>query len=82
MASGKNSCCDGLKDTNQHVCPLCGQKGRPVDRNTVHYQVRGCYQREIMDADYYFLTNPDCEVVYFTREGDHLVKKDQLRGHN
>lgn len=79
MSSVNNSCCDVPNATNRNVCPLCGQKGRPVDRNTVHYHVRGAYQREIIDVDYYFLPNPDCEVVYFTKGGDHVIKKDQLR---
>jgi len=78
--SDKKQCCESTKTTKQILCPLCGEAGRPVDRNTVHFHVSGRYQREIHADDYYFLSNPDCDVVYFTKNGAELIKKHQLRG--
>lgn len=59
------------------TCPICGTKGRNVDTATVKSQL-AVSLRQIVDDDYRFCMQRECEVVYYTESG-HIVKTADLR---
>lgn len=73
-------CCKSQKDKSGPICNLCGQPGQKVDKRTIRFLVKGKWQKDVRDdVDYYFLSNPDCSVVYFSTDMEHFFSKDQLR---
>ena len=73
------ACCS-VQNTRsvKHPCPTCGADARPVRRETLYHQVRYPDNLTIAEANYFFCTNPDCEVGYFTEQGSRFLKS-QLR---
>jgi len=59
-------------------CPCCSKKGLAVETITVI-----CHARErkwpIKDERYFICENPDCGVIYFSREGGQILRKEDIR---
>jgi len=53
-----------------------GRVCRRVGYRTVLHQVRGSIARQLSDGGYYFCTDPDCKVAYFTDDGQLIDRRD------
>lgn len=60
------------------ACPACGQKGKPVEGQTVKAML-SVTLREVRDTDYLFCRTRDCPVVYFAADGAQTFTTDQVR---
>lgn len=59
-------------------CPRCGEKGKPVQGQTVKALV-AVSLREVQDTAYWFCQTPTCLVVYFSAAGGQTFSVDQVR---
>jgi hypothetical protein len=69
-----SECCGSKSDAagivSQHepnACPSCAVKARPVATLTVKSIVRD-HTRVLPEESYWFCRQPDCDVVYFSRQ--------------
>ena len=60
------------------TCPTSGQKTRPVGRPAVENLVRPDFASALVSQPYYFCNGSDCDVVYVSALGDHIITKDML----
>ena len=60
------------------VCPMNSQVTKPVGRQTVESLVTPEVKAVLKPQPYYFCDAPDCDTVYVSALGDHLIAKDQL----
>lgn len=60
------------------VCPATGQATKPVGRRTLEALLSPAAKTALTPQPYYFCDAPDCDVVYISALGDHLITKDQL----
>lgn len=56
------------------VCPVAGKTGKRVPFVTLKSLVRPEYGATLEGRDWFFCDQPDCDVVYFTRDGVTLGK--------
>ena len=59
-------------------CPVCGERGWPVPRETLEHLLRPQKRAEIIDEPYYFCETPECDIVYFADVPLHFFDKDDL----
>ncbi len=59
-------------------CPMNGQVTKPVGRQTVESLVKAEAVTALTPQPYYFCDAPDCDAVYVSALGDHLITKDML----
>ncbi len=55
-----------------------GQPTRPVGRKTVEGLVKPEAKASLTPQPYYFCNAPDCDTVYVSALGDHVITKDML----
>ncbi len=55
-----------------------GQKCKPVGRITLESLLKSGARASMKIQPYYFCDAPDCDTVYVSALGDHLITKDQL----
>ncbi len=55
-----------------------GQPTRPVGRKTVEGLVNQEAKASLTPQPYYFCNAPDCDTVYVSALGDHVITKDML----
>lgn len=60
------------------TCPVNGRAYRQVGRRTVLHHVQKPWQAQLRDQDYYFCTDPDCDVVYFGADQS-VIRRDAVR---
>lgn len=60
------------------VCPQNGREYSQVPYKTVLYQISLLWLYRLAEQNYYFCSDPACDVVYFGDDGT-LVKKYSLR---
>lgn len=60
------------------TCPMNGQHAKPVGRKTVESLIKPQARKALRPQPYYFCDAPDCDTVYVSALGDHLVTKDML----
>lgn len=59
-------------------CPKTGTRGKKVDNATIKSMM--CESlRQILDESYYFCDIEDCDIVYFSESGSHIIKADSIR---
>ncbi len=73
-----SDCCIISHKGSIPVCPMSGQVTRPVGRKTVESLVRAEILTTLRPQPYYFCDAPDCDTVYVSALGDHLIGKDML----
>ena len=61
------------------TCPMNGQPTKPVGRKTVESLVKPEARAALTPQPYYFCDAPDCDTVYVSALGDHLITKDMLK---
>ena len=58
-------------------CPSCGQAGKPVGRQTVKALLAKSLR--LIDGEYFFCRNQDCDIVYFSAGGGMNFSTRDLR---
>ena len=72
-------CCVVPHSGEVPICPLNGHETKPVGRKTVESLVRAEAKESLTPQPYFFCKASDCDTVYFSALGDHIVTKDMLR---
>ncbi len=60
------------------ICPMNLQVTKPVGRQTVECLVKPEIKAQLTAQPYFFCDAPDCDTVYVSALGDHLITKDLL----
>ena len=60
------------------TCPICGNKGHSVDGATIKSML-AVSLRHVQDIPYRFCSNPDCDVVYYSDNGEQTFTTHQVR---
>ena len=60
------------------ACPVCGEKGKPVQGQTVK-ALLSVTLRQAQNVEYLFCRTPTCHVVYFTLDGKQTLNTQQVR---
>lgn len=50
------------------TCPVSGTSSHRVQRRTLEHLIRFDRLSDIRDVQYYYCTDPDCRIVYFSNE--------------
>jgi len=61
-----------------NVCPVCGEKGKIVQTQTVKVMV-SVSLRKVRDTKYLFCRTKTCPVVYFSSNGEQSFTIEQIR---
>lgn len=59
------SCCATSATGEPGSCPVCGERGTPVPRQTLERLLKPEKRTEIIDEPYYSCGAPECDIVYF-----------------
>jgi len=73
-----SKCCAESHTGEVPVCPMNGQKTKPVSRKTVENLVKPGAKKSLTPQPYYFCNAPDCDTVYISALGGHIVTKDMV----
>jgi len=71
-------CCVIQHEGAPPTCPVNGQVCKPVGRITLESLLKPEAKASLTSQPYYFCDAPDCDTVYVSALGDHLIAKDQL----
>jgi hypothetical protein len=61
-----------------NTCPVCSEKGKPVQGQTVK-ALLAVSLRKIQEVEYLFCKTPTCPVVYFSSNSEHVFTTEQVR---
>ncbi len=78
MSEQRKSGCCVIPHGSPPLCPMNGQKTRPVGRRTLDALLGPEPKAKLRPQPYYFCDSPECDVVYVSALGDHAVAKDEL----
>ncbi len=73
-----SQCCVTSHTGASPTCPKNGKPTKPVGRNTVEGLIKPEIKANLLPQPYYFCHAPDCDIVYVSEGGDHLITKDML----
>ena len=59
-------------------CPSCGNAGKPVKVATLHSLLLPEKRDHIVNQGYYFCSSAECDMVYFTGNGEHTFSKADM----
>lgn len=71
------SCCDKQTTKKHVICSACGQTALPVSRQTMLHQVQYPDNMSMLEGDYAFCANRDCNSGYFS--ASNMIPKISLR---
>ena len=71
-------CCVLPHPGDTPTCPMNGQVLKPIGRKTVESLSIPEVTAALTPQSYYFCNAPDCDTVYVSALGDHLITKDTL----
>ncbi len=57
---------------------MSGRRTRPVGRKTIQSLIKPEFQAALTPQPYFFCDAPDCDTVYVSALGDHIINKDML----
>ena len=60
------------------VCPVCGERGKPVEGQTVK-SLLAISLRAVRECDHYFCPTRSCTVVYYSGDGQDVFVTSQVR---
>ena len=66
-------CCAIPHTGDVPTCPRNGQPTRPVGRKTVESLIKAEVRAALTSEPYHFCDPPDCDTVYVSTLGDHLI---------
>ncbi len=72
-------CCALPHSGDPPSCPVNDQVTKPVGRKTVESLIKPEQAEALTPQPYFFCDAPDCDTVYVSSLGDHLVTKDMLK---
>ena len=72
-------CCSLPWYMGPEYCPICGTRGKPVDRQTLERMLRSEQAKTLIDAPFFLCETPECDVVYYAEDGGLLLGKDDLK---
>ncbi|MCH7732286.1 MAG: hypothetical protein IIB44_07185 [Candidatus Marinimicrobia bacterium] len=76
-----SDCCS-IPDTNTEkdelICPICGEKGRPVKAQTIRSLTKRDWENYHLIGNGFYCTNPGDSTVYYFSTMDAVVKKDDV----
>lgn len=73
-----SNCCILPHTGDIPACPMNGQVTKPVPKKTVASLIKPELKAGLTPQPYYFCDAPDCDVVYVSALGDHLIAKNML----
>ncbi len=73
-----SDCCKIEHKGTIPTCPSNGQVTKPVARITVESLIAPAFRGELLPQPYYLCAAPDCDTIYVSALGDHLITKDML----
>ena len=62
----------------RYQCPLNNKEYQQVSYDTVIQHIKKPWDSNLLEQQYYFCTDPECEVVYFG-EDDKTIKQAEMR---
>ncbi|MEO7659122.1 MAG: hypothetical protein ABIV48_05865 [Pyrinomonadaceae bacterium] len=72
-------CSNGVVVASESIlsaCQICGNAGRIVTKQTVVHQVKSEKLSSVGDAEYRFCESVDCDIVYFSPDGNLFTTED------
>ena len=76
-----SQCCVTPHTGDTPTCLMNGQVLKSIGRTTVESLVRPEIKSKLLSQPYYFCNAPDCNTVYVSALGDHIITKDMLTVH-
>lgn len=73
-----SNCCVIPHHGDIPTCPMNGQVTKPVGRKTVESLITSEVRTVLKPQPYYFCDAPECDTVYVSALGDHIITKDLL----
>ena len=73
-----SECCVIPHTGDPPACPMSGSRTRPVGRRTVESLVKPEVRATLTPQPYHFCDASDCDTVYVSALGDHIITKDML----
>ncbi len=73
-----DACCAIEHGGTPPTCPVTGRPTPPVGRQTLEALLPPWAKATLTPQPYYFCDSAECDIVYVSALGDHLVTKDQL----
>ena len=74
------SCCTIPTKDDKPMCPSCKNTGKSVPEITLAQLVKREFQKHLKkELPYFFCKSEDCDVVYFSKEGEFIFKKGHVR---
>jgi hypothetical protein len=64
--------------TRKTTCPICGEVGKKVELFTVRSLTKDDFIAMTTESNYFFCTNPECEVIYYSTSLQ-VIKKHQIK---
>lgn len=65
-------------NTKNIGCPNCEKKGMKVKNLTLESILRSNYISQIGNLEYRFCETPNCDIVYYSEDGEQVFYKDNL----
>jgi len=59
-------------------CPVCNKKNLSVQLKTILHHIKKPWTHTLNDEAYYYCSNPNCNIVYFT-ESAIVINKSDIR---
>ncbi len=72
------NCCVIPHSGDTPTCPINGQVLKSIGRKTVESLIKPELKAKLVPQPYYFCNAPDCDSVYVSALGDHIITKDML----
>jgi hypothetical protein len=76
MTNCDNTNNNKLAASRKAVCPINGLSYSRVKIKTILHQVKKPWQLNILDQNYFFCDDPNCDVVYFGEDNSTLFRND------
>ena len=76
MSNCCGSTCESKPKTLKHECPGCHQVALNVSTRTMLQHIKNVWRHDLCDKQNYFCRSNDCEIIYFTEDGEKLKKPD------
>ena len=72
-------CCSLPWYIGPEYCPICGVRGKPVDRQAIERLLRPEAVKELVNAPFFLCETQLCDVVYYAEDGGLLLGKNDLK---
>ncbi len=71
------TCCETLTNPHKkHLCPVDGNLYPFVTTKTIKHQLKTPWLWDDNNQPYFYCDNNNCDVVYFSADGDLILNKD------